>query len=86
MSVLTVASLLAYRFLRKQVKWSGIPISLNLYLHQKEGKGKRMGSPPIVPHCCQGRYLIGPLCVIAFSWGRFLAMDVYYDCVKRSVL
>jgi len=27
--VLTVASWLAYRFLRRQVRWSGIPISKN---------------------------------------------------------
>ena len=29
--VLTVALLLAYRFLRRQVRWSGIPISLRIF-------------------------------------------------------
>ena len=29
--VLTVASLLAYRFLRRQVRWSGIPLSLRIF-------------------------------------------------------
>ena len=29
--VLTVASWLAYRFLRRQVRWSGIPISLRIF-------------------------------------------------------
>ena len=29
--VLTVASLTAYRFLRRQVRWSGIPISLRIF-------------------------------------------------------
>ena len=30
-SVLTVASWTAYRFLKKQVRWSGIPISLRIF-------------------------------------------------------
>ena len=30
-SVLTVASWLAYRFLRKQVRWAGIPISFRIF-------------------------------------------------------
>ena len=31
MSILTVPSWLAYRFLRRQVRWSGIPISLRVF-------------------------------------------------------
>ena len=30
-SILNVASRTAYRFLRRQVKWSGIPISLRIF-------------------------------------------------------
>ena len=42
-SVLTVASWAAYRFLRRQVRWSGIPISLRIFqfvvIHTVEGFG-----------------------------------------------
>ena len=31
MSILTIASWLAYRFLKRQVRWSGIPISLRTF-------------------------------------------------------
>ena len=41
--VLTVASLPAYRFLRKQVRWSGIPISFIIFqfivIHTVKGFG-----------------------------------------------
>ena len=60
--VLTVASLPAYRFLRKQVRWSGIPIWLPRWLSGKEStcqcrRRKRLGFNPWVgkiPWCRKG--------------------------------
>ena len=37
--VLTVASWLAYRFLRGQVRWSGVPISLKTFQSSTQSKG-----------------------------------------------
>lgn len=45
--------------------------------HQKEGTGKREGSPPLIPLYSQGKSLIGPFCIICIFMGHVPC----YGCV-----
>ena len=52
--VLTVASWRAYRFLKRQVKWSGIPISFRIFHSLLSGRGPRGATPRPRSGGCMG--------------------------------
>ena len=80
MSVLTVASWPAYRFLRRQVKWSGIPISLRIFLSCDSHRQSLQHS-----QCNRSRCFSGILLLLLWSKGCW-QFDLWFLCFSESSL